>query len=619
MSALRWITISGVLLFLGLGLAIPFITQWQKNRTLEDQWTQLAAIRQLAKEGHPEQALLQLIYQAPELAENELRESWVAEEIRLAAQLRHLHRIEHWSNFADHLLLKNSSASIWWARMLLAEREFSQLNDLIEKVKGSGKLSPPWILLSADIAIVSGEKANAIEILESSEFAGNPEIARLLRLASLHADKPEAMWVFLQSAFKMNPRHPDVRSFLGQYFITQNQQTLAEREWVAAFRAAPENPIFINQLFNLYIQQARYHLAVDFLESALPQAGAQEMFREKLTFWITAATGHQNPEVDPQPEDERQAPRFLLRQSPESAWLKILERLEKQDWTSGLSLIQTLTPDQRKLAPNLHLALQRVLQAHLSEDATPPAPLNGIPPAQMPAVLSDWLYQPSLPYSREKTQIEVTLASLFLAEGWLEAALKIHQHVNPSNEFEPEYLYGIAQALRYNRTPDLAIEWLGNWKQKSPALDLLQGELLLGEGELEESIPLLKKVANEPGLFAERAAFLLAETAWALGDIVTLEFYLETLPVFEGSSLKSIYQGRLAAQAGNFKKARANFSPLVDRYPEAAAFLARLEFEEGNWDEALVYTQRLSSQFPGHRQWHHNLDAIRKAESNANR
>ncbi len=544
--------IIGFLILAILGAVSFFgISQYRERAAQRRNQDQLASIRGLAKSGNPQLALRLLTENPPRFASDDIKTKWLEEEIGLSAQLRNMNRIEFWGNFAEEKVVNHHDAAYLWARLLLSQRKFPRVEAIIQSWMPRSDEPEIWFALKADELLLRGEIELAGQFLNSRTFEGERDLPRLLRLYILEQNDQEAGMAYLMEAFSKNSKNADTRSFLGQFFESQGKRFLAEREYVAAYLCDPENPIYLEQLFEYYLRHKKIHLAIDTLRAS-PSKGLVDTLWLKHLFYSRVVTGLpeelpalqmmgemvEGPQLidskvrcfwNPSEESESFASGSRFQQRPEVAWLKLLQALKCERYEDAYKLLLVLTPNQRRLAPNLADTLEIILRTDLrSENSHIIAKRD---PATAPIgthpFFLDVLYHGQFGGMNPRAPTQQYVAAALLAEGWMEAALTFQTaHKAQHSRIVPDwYAFGMTQTLRYNRGMDEAATFAERFVH-FPMVQVLLGEIEIARGNIQNAKDLLKDAAYHN----HRAASLLAALYYSLGEEQQLKEHLNTHP-----------------------------------------------------------------------------------------
>jgi tetratricopeptide (TPR) repeat protein len=188
-------------------------------------------------------------------------------------------------------------------------------------------------------------------------------------------------------------------------------------------------------------------------------------------------------------------------------------------------------------------------------------------------------------------------APLFLAAGWYEAALSLHEMQKLPASFPRWVAYGLTQAIALNRSPEHALLFAQS-QIPSPQLNLLIGELALRTGKFDEAIQALSPLATSSSEVGVRAAsllaFLLAEQARYTQACQIVRSNAPFAQSVKGQELLA----RLAIQLGRLDEAEAIYNSILKNSAQAKSFIATRAFQNQEYDLALQLTQELLHQYP---------------------
>jgi hypothetical protein len=204
------------------------------------------------------------------------------------------------------------------------------------------------------------------------------------------------------------------------------------------------------------------------------------------------------------------------------------------------------------------------------------------------------------------------IAAVFLAGGWREAALRLCSRPAAAS---PEWLvYAFAQALRLNRGPQPALDYLAD-KGTSTVLSLLRAELLLSCGRLDEGLKQLRGLSQDDSDAGYRATLILALAALDQHQPAQAAQEIQSHPRLRASLEGQEILARAALSSGSLAQAEEIYAALANQSAEAKAFLARQAFARQQWPRARELTEQLLVMHPDELQLRANLAAISAAEA----
>ena len=202
-------------------------------------------------------------------------------------------------------------------------------------------------------------------------------------------------------------------------------------------------------------------------------------------------------------------------------------------------------------------------------------------------------------------------AAAFLAAGWREAALQLCDPAKISAGQPSWFAYGLAEALRLNRSPAAALEFLK--QQKGDAtLQLLAAEIKIELGNsaagLADLVPLAS--LNTPAGF--RASYMLALANADANRLDEARKWVLQNPQLAADLLGRELLGNLAVRAGQLVEADRIYQSIVGQSLPAKAYFAKKAIDQHNWVEARRLTSELLQLAPEDLQFRANLAMIDK-------
>ena len=319
-------------------------------------------------------------------------------------------------------------------------------------------------------------------------------------------------------------------------------------------------------------------------------------------------------------------------QRPEVFWLRVLDALQTGNEAAALDLLTTEPSRLQAWDPDLAGALARILYFRQKQSLNPPgiacktawAETNR-PPffAQLERAAREERTSPD-----HRVVLGAELRSLLggssafsaalLAAGWREAALQLRRSPQVSPD-EPDWLSAAhAEALSLNRSPSVALEFLGAGKLP-PASALVRAELLVESGRRDEARPLLRGLAKLDSPAGFRAAFLLALEAVENKDYSLAHQCVTEQPLLAQSDLGKEMLARLALAENRPAEAAEIYRGMVKTSIEAKTWFARQAFAERRWKDAREIINASLELMPDSSQLRESLVAIEKAEAGSSR
>ncbi len=621
---------------------------WRAGLLARQEQRAFARAESLLQQGKPVDALaLVQSFRQPASAL-----AWPRVELQALTALRDIPRLALIYDRTPERILADEPASALVARAFLHARKTNDFTRLRGVWRGRESRPEIWLALDCDALILAGKPRQAEQFLHARTLPGTADATRLVRLALLIAprDLPGA-WELLAQAAGMQPRNPDIRSFRAQILEAAGRPAEARVEYVAALVAEPRNPLLRDQLAGFYQRQRNYDLALDTWTEALAQPTLDFVWL-KAQFWsrmvrpvkFDLSTSPPNGEFKPlvqwiaalaqgrffDTNGFAQLPgsHLYAAQRQEVFWLRLLDALQSGRETEAFQLLKFEPKFKQSWEPDLAAALYRTLYYRQKRSLNPP---DFVFASQIPAAARHQFFvQLEDAALRERTsanhpaslpaELDALLrgpnafAAAALAAGWREAALQLGS-TNADFAHQPEWLvYGLAQVLRINRSPQVAREFLAR-QRSAPALDLLRAELLVEAGRRTEALKLLTPLASMNSGEGFRAACLLALDAAEQRHFDVARQFVERQPLLAADNSGKELCARLALAEGKTAEAEQIYRGIVATSVEAKTWFARRAFAQKQWDAARQLTHELLNLIPDSPQLRENLLAIDQAEA----
>ena len=578
---------------------------------------------------------------------------WLDLEIRCLQDLRRVPQLLAIHDRSFDALARHEKASLLVARALLQLDQQEAFARLRESWRGRESRPVSWLVVDSDALVRNGKQEEAVTLLESQTFEGKDDAVRLVRLALLSANtNMPAAWKYLTSAFAADPGNAEVRSFRGQILERLGKKPLARVEYVAAHLADVKNPLFRDQLAEFYRRCGLYQAALDIWVGGLEPPSTdfiwlKALFWSRVTFPVDVDWGSLPvPDGDLKPlvvylldlpsgafwnaetfEHVAEARRFL-KERQEVYWLRLLSFLRSGQEAEALSLLNADPFRGRSWSPDIERALKAILSFRLKGSLCPggttAVPMASPAPPQRHQFLNQLdglvndacLVHDGEALPGDLAQLlgnEEAFSAAFLAGGWIEAALRLHR-LDVIPEGFPNWLaYGLTQALRYGRGNEEAYAFASG-QASSPALNVLTGEILLAQGNIEKALELLYCTASEDSDAGYRAAWLWSQAQIERGELDRAKAMILKQPRLRSSGTGKALLARIALAQGHRKEADRLFSELGAESPESKVNMARQAFQEKNWTEAKRLSEELVLQFPDSVPFRTNLQTVLEAE-----
>ncbi|SCY30186.1 tetratricopeptide repeat protein [Desulfoluna spongiiphila] len=635
-----WISVIGVVLLLvilvGLGSAM-----WRSHAREKRATDTLARAEALLSENKPIEALALLRRALPQDSDA-FTEKKAALEIQAHLHMRNVPRLLHLYDRHPHLFLPHEEAALFACRALLQTGNKEPFHILRNSWKGRETDSGAWLALDVDALLVEGKRDAALAMLSEKRPDDEAETVRLIRLALLNApDHLEEAWSYLEEASLLAPTNSDIRLFRGQILEQLGKPAAARVEYVAAHLAEPDNPRVRDQLAEFYRRQGNPNLALATWEAGLSPTAPGYLWL-KAMFWSRMVKPLERDWTKATYPEERLTPLLVwlghlpdtslwdeetfyqvpdrtlfLSTRQELFWIRVVDHLARNQETQALLLLERNPFKARSWNPEMEEALVATLRFR-KWGAFPREPKGDLTAGNSHPLFRQLIREDAEP-SPELTallQSPEAFSALFLAGGWLEAALHLHRMPEIPSGFPDWVSYGLTQAIRYNRSTEEALAFAQRQPQ-SPALTVLTGELLLSENRIDQGMARLADVAKAPTEAGFRAAWLTTMVHLDQGQPDKARQALENHPGLLKSLTGRELMARIAIAENKPEEATRLYTEVLTESTEAKVWLARQAYVAKRWEEARRLTTELNAQFPDSLQFRANLAAIADAEAKA--
>ena len=626
----------GTLILVGV-ITIFGTAAWQRHTEEKKVTRAFDAATQLISEKRPKEAL-EVLRRTHPFVHEKRREERAALEIECFLQTGNIPRLLHLHDQYPQLFRANEDAAIFACRALLQTGNGKAYADLRGYWRDKSKNTGAWFALDVDAFIVEGQHEKALQMLTTTKFTGETEALRLTRLALLTApENLEEAWGYLEEASVLAPYNSDIRLFRAQILERLGKSAAARVEYVAAHLAEPENPRLLDQLAEFYRRQGSPQLALSVWEKGLtPEAPG--FLQLKAMFWGRMVTPLKREMPLGPTQEDRLAPllgylkalpdtklwdgeaffkvpdgALLLSSRQELFWLRVVDHLARNQETQALLLLERNPFHGASWNPEMEEALVAILRYRkwgaFPQDTTGDLATTGSTPLFRELATGRDKPSPEVAALLESPEV---FSAIFLAGGWLEAALFLHRMPALPPEF-PEWVpYSLAQAFRFNRGAEVALAFVEK-QPATPAMDLLRAELLLTGDNTEAGMVRLKKMASLDSDVGFRAAWLLAMASLEKGETIAAKQAIDQQPRLAQSPIGRELMARIAVIDGKTTEATRLYASMVQESSEAKVWLARQAYEEKRWEDARRLTIELAAAHPETLQFRENLFAIGRA------
>ncbi len=631
---------------LGISGGIGFRV-WRVKTAAQRELTALGRAQICLKTGKPDEALAL----ADRFSARSKDPAWILVQLQAVTRLQILPRLELLLDRNPDVVLKDEAASLLLARGFMQATMAAPYDRVRSAWRGREHQLGAWRLLDADLLLLTGDNRKAEKLLRTGQTATEADVPRLVRLALVTANRDLAgACRLLDQAVALQPTNCIARWSRGEILERIGNIRLARVEYVSALAAAPGNSYWRDQLAEFYLRCHNHDLALDtWIET--PANPAPDFIQLKVRFFqrvfrpassvssVSTASGELERLVqlidgmkpgrffDPDAFNKLPYASTYAAQRPEVFWLRVLEALQSGNEASALDLLTTEPARLKSWDPDLAGALQRVLSFRRKQSFNP----SGI------VFKSLWGETNRPPFyalieraAREeqtapdhKAKLEPEFAALlrgsnifsqvFLTAGWREAAVQLRRSARVEVG-EPDSLSAAyAQALRLNRSPRSALDFLGTGALPL-ATTLVRAELLLEVGRRDEALAQLKGMAKHQSSAGVRAASLLAIDAGEKKDYGLARRYVSEQPLLAQSDLGREILARMALAENRNSEAETIYRGIANTSIEAKTWLARKAFSEGNREEARRIITESLAVLPDSPELRESLAAIDKAE-----
>jgi len=642
----------GVCLLLGV-MSVAGFFLWRAHSKKTRELHSLSVTKELLSSARPAEAL-KFIGASRAEASGAREEEWFDLEITALEQVRNIPRLLYLFEKNPEAFYNHEEASLLIGRSLLQLRDMESFAVLRKFWQPRETMPTAWFAIDVDALLAQGKGQEAREFLNSKVFEGPEDCVRLTRLALLSAaDDLHQAWDLLTDCYTSDPKNSDVRLFRAQILERIGKDSMARVEYVAAHLTDPDNPLLRDQLAEFYRRSGSYGLALQTWTAgldppSLPFLWAKTLFwsrvAEPVSYHWSAGKAPPGPlqtfvdylislprgEYWNKEAFKKISRRLrLLEERQESFWLRLLSALKRGEESEALELLRSNPFREHSWHPDLEDALRSVLTYRRWGVFPSLEEIRGSDRSQSVHIKHQLFNELQLLSNGEHELNETgeTLADLdrlltskeafgaiFLAAGWLEAALSFHRMAIVPDDFPDWVAYGFTQAYRLNRGNKEAIEF-ANKQSSFPALDLLMAELMLAEGKLSEGLERLTVLAVHDSDVGFRAAWLLCLARLDLEELDEAKRIVLVCPRLRDSVTGREVLARIAFSEGRIHEADMMYSGLEKESSEAKAYLARRAFEEQDWTTARRLTEELLQLFPDKLQLRANLEAIEREES----
>ncbi len=568
---------------------------------------------------------------------------WVRTKLDVAIALRDINGFEALAEAYPDAILEAEAAALFWGRICIHARDWEQLELIKRRWQGRASRTESWFFLELSEDLARGRTQEARQRIRESQFSGDAEAHRLIYQALEEAHDPQKVIELLVEAYRVQPQNTDVRTFLANAYEALGRDSLAQREYLAAYLIDRDNPILRDNLAEFYLRRGQLTRAITAWVSENDKAPVPDFIWFKAQFWNRVARGQTIPAtiakptpLEPVAEALAELPRDryfsskidhargVIPKRGYSAenylvWLSILEALRVGDESTALDQLQGEPSAIAMVSPLLGRALMKLLSFRLHD--------------VLPEVDADF-ERPQHRFFRELMESTTSntptraldflngpyaLSALFASVGWLGTAIDYWPtNVQPLDRPPTWLSYAMGQAHRHCAGNAKALAFLNSTRDDAEEIVLLRAELLLAEGYKEQSRPLLETLASSTSDVGYRAAWLGAMSYLEEGNLVDAHKVLMTNTAFALSVSGQELQARIALARGLKGEAKVIYGRIAESSVEAHVYLASQAFKEADWEKAKQHTQGALALAPNQPGLVRNLQLISEKSRCAN-
>lgn len=574
-------------------------------------------------------------------------------EVPDVAQLIHLYQ------YNPAAFAKNEKASIMVGEALVITGKKEEFDKLRGMWKEKESLASDWFNLDVDELILEGNRNEAEALLKSKEFPGKEDANRLIKLGLLYANEnPNAAWEYLNLANEKDPNNPIVISYRAKLLELIGNDSLALSEYMTAAAIDPENLAMREQLVDFFLHHKKYLQAIELMEESLKNPAATDGLWLKTLFWsrIIKLFDPDLKSISPPEGNYFFVVEYFLNLKPWEFWnqknyetipnhehyintlqplwwMRLISALKKNNDEEAAEYLRHNAFKEQSWNPDLTLALKRILNYRANNTLSLKGSSMEISKLEKNSIKQEAKHQiaffTQLNELAEKESIDpkftmpkeidallkspLAFTAALLATEWNEAAIDMQTTKIFPADIPPWVVFLYAQALMQNRGEAPAIEF-AMMQHKSPAIDLLIGELMLAEQNFEGAIVQLQSLSKLEDSIGMRASWLLS-----LLYLNQEEYEKAQNIILENKKLYESLQGkeglaRIAVAKGDQQQAEELYTEIGKESPEAKSYFARKAFAEKNWQKAKELTVELLKENPNNPVLKENLLKIQQLE-----
>lgn len=521
------------------------------------------------------------------------------------------------------LFSQNEPLSLQLAKNFLIEGRYNDYAKLKDSWKYHASKPHEWLLLEADSLALQGHIERAKELLSSQKFSEQEEEERLLRLAVISLDDhPKVPWEHLTRALKNTNNPGDFHFYRSMLLHEGDHLDLVKEELKKAIEKNSENTFFRETLLDVYLSEHRYEDALQLAKASLSQPTSDKLWLKALFLGsiykpIKNAIADKNP-----PQGELTPFLYYLLALPqghpwsdalisgqprvvqmseklsEANWLQVIEDLKQRKDLDALEILKN-HPEMAFFAPSLYQGLLETIAykySHLNLQVPPQATLEPKGYRAHP-IFKELAKRPLSNEVESLLSTKEAYSALFLAAGWNEASLYLHEIERLPSSFPKWVAYGMTKAIETNRGHDKALAFAKE-QQPSPQLSLLLGELYLKEGESDQAVNTLQPLLEYRSEIGERAALLLSKAYESKNEVKKALIAAQKNERFKDSLLGQERIAALYLRDRNAAKAEEIYRNILDRSSDAKVYFAKKAELQKEYRLAYKLILSLAEEYP---------------------
>lgn len=639
---------NGLLIAFGTILAFGTISFWflvdqeESAKAIQIQTQHLYEKLKVAEEhlhnAHPMRALAVLREEEAEMRANPaLAAVWLELALEAAQLLEDDQLLQALYDYQPDLFKQREALSLRLAKLALINNDTEQFANLRTEWLSRSHNPNQWFLLEADDLALNDKPQIAINLLSSQILNGDEEIERLLRLALLNEmEHPKIAWEYLSRAIKLDPSTADLYYYRAQLLQETEHKDLAVHEFEQAMALEPD-PIYREDLIDFYLNQHKLAEAYSLVKDGLETPTSSQLWLKALFLNRVYKQVPFEFAQKPLPEGEMVSVlRYLLTLTsqkcwdsqllcsqplvqevvetlPETLWMAVLGNLKVNDDIEAYNILKS-HPEMASLYPELYNSLQIAISYRFPHLHLTP---------QFTSLKSDPTLSTHPLFKQLKAEMlpdEVSMllsskesyAAIFLAAGWYEAALNLHQMQRLPADFPRWVSYGLVQAFAHNRGHEQALSF-ARLQSPSPQLSLLIGELELKQGDLDAATLTLTSLAKSSSDVGSKATALLAQIYTDLNQFQTAKEIAASNVIYASSLKGQEHLAHLAIKMGNLEEAEILYNQILDQSIAAKSFMAAKAYQRQDYKLAKNLTCQMLEACPERKDLQKQLAVILKA------